>query len=50
MVRGFFDGASRGNPGEACAGAFLEDGRSEPLGEGAMDYGALNALMTSSAR
>ena len=25
MVRGFFDGASRGNPGEACAGAFLED-------------------------
>ena len=25
MVRGCFDGASRGNPGEACAGAFLED-------------------------
>ena len=25
MVRGFFDGASRGNPWEACAGAFLED-------------------------
>jgi 2-methylisocitrate lyase-like PEP mutase family enzyme len=31
----------------ALAGAFLRDGRSEPLGEGSMPYAELNALMAA---
>ena len=39
MIRGHFDGASRGNPGQAGAGAVIYDGeqvvwlRAKPLGE-----------------
>ena len=31
LLRGYFDGASRGNPGEAGAGALLLDGGGSPL-------------------
>ncbi|HPK07315.1 MAG TPA: reverse transcriptase-like protein, partial [Aminivibrio sp.] len=38
-LRGHFDGASRGNPGEAGAGAVLFDGRGTPVWECARPLG-----------
>ncbi|HOX00450.1 MAG TPA: reverse transcriptase-like protein, partial [Deltaproteobacteria bacterium] len=38
-MKGYFDGASRGNPGEAGAGALLEDERGQVVWETAMPLG-----------
>jgi ribonuclease HI len=38
-MKGYFDGASRGNPGEAGAGALLEDERGQVAWETAMPLG-----------